>query len=71
MFENDSIEFIYACHALEHFKRYETKTVLKGWHRVLVPSGILQLAVLDFEAVVQVCETYKDTELVMGLLYNS
>ncbi|SNQ62974.1 Methyltransferase family protein [Candidatus Methanoperedens nitroreducens] len=70
MFEDDSIELIYACHVLEHFKRHEVENVLKEWHRVLVPNGILRLAVPDFEAVAQVYEKYKDMELVMGLLYG-
>lgn len=70
MFGDNSIELIYACHVLEHFKRYEIEKVLKEWHRVLAPEGILRLAVPDFEAVVLVYEKYKDIELVMGLLYG-
>ncbi len=70
IFEDNSIELIYACHVLEHFKRYEVEKVLNEWHRVLVPSGILRLAIPDFEAVVLVYEKYKDIELVMGLLYG-
>ncbi len=70
MFEDNSIELIYACHVLEHFKRYEVEKVLKEWHRVLAPKGILRLAVPDFEAIVLVYGKYKDIELVMGLLYG-
>ncbi len=70
MFEDNSIELVYACHVLEHFKRFEVEKVLKEWHRVLVPHGILRLAVPDFESIVLVYEKHKDIELVMGLLYG-
>ena len=34
MFEDNSADLIYACHVLEHFKRYEIERVLTEWHRV-------------------------------------
>jgi predicted SAM-dependent methyltransferase len=70
MFEDISIDLIYACHVLEHFKRYEIETVLTEWYRVLKLGGILRVAVPDFEAIVMVYEKYKDVELIMGLLYG-
>ena len=70
VFEDNSIELIYACHVLEHFKRYEVEKVLNEWYRVLAPEGILRLAVPDFEAVVLVYEKHKDLEPLMGLLYG-
>ncbi|MGE0046867.1 MAG: methyltransferase domain-containing protein [Hyphomonadaceae bacterium] len=44
-----SVEFIYACHVLEHFGRHEFQRVLNEWSRVLAPGGVLRLAVPDFE----------------------
>lgn len=41
---------VYASHVLEHFGRYEYKEVLKEWHRVLAPGGVLRLSVPDFAA---------------------
>ena len=70
MFEDNSADLIYACHVLEHFKRYEVGRVLKEWHRVLKRGGILRVAVPDFEAIVKVYEKYRDIELIMGLLYG-
>jgi predicted SAM-dependent methyltransferase len=70
MFEDSSVDLIYACHVLEHFKRYEIEKVLKEWYRVLKPCAILRLAVPDFEAIVNVYEKYKDTELIISLLYG-
>ena len=70
MFEDNSVDLIYACHVLEHFKRYETDGVLQEWYRVLKSGGILRVSVPDFEAIVTVYEKYRDMELVMGLLYG-
>jgi SAM-dependent methyltransferase len=47
---NNSVELIYASHVLEHFGRNEVDYVLREWHRVLKPGGVLRLAVPDFGA---------------------
>ena len=47
-FNNNSVNLIYACHVLEHFKRKEYKSVLQRWTELLIPSGILRLSVPDF-----------------------
>ncbi len=39
MFEDNSIEEIYACHLLEHFGRHKIDGILKEWNRVLLSSG--------------------------------
>ena len=49
-----SAELIYASHLLEHFPRRETLRVLREWHRVLQPAGILRLAVPDFAACAKI-----------------
>ncbi|HPE06192.1 MAG TPA: methyltransferase domain-containing protein [Smithellaceae bacterium] len=70
IFKSDSVDLIYASHVLEHFKRYECKTALREWHRVLRPGGTLRLAVPDFEAIVKIYQEKKDVELLIGLLYG-
>jgi predicted SAM-dependent methyltransferase len=72
MFEDDSVELLYCCHALEYFDRDQVNTVLKEWHRVLKPSGILRLAVPDFEAICNVYLKYKDLDHkgILGPLYG-
>lgn len=66
MFKDNSVDLIYACHLLEHFKRREVENVLKEWRRVLRPGGILRLAVPDFSSLVKVYLKYKNMNLIMG-----
>lgn len=70
MFEDDSLDGIYASHVLEYFDRVEVADVLREWRRTLRPGGFLRLAVPDFEAL---CEVYRETgrlDLVLGPLYG-
>ncbi len=55
-FADGSVSLIYASHVLEHFGRHEVEAVLKGWYRVLMPGGIVRIAVPDFAAVVELYE---------------
>lgn len=57
-------ELVYASHVLEHFGRNEYMDVLREWHRVLKPGGILRLSVPDFAACATV---YYEQGLVDGL----
>lgn len=68
IFEDNSVDLIYACHLLEHFKRNQTEDILKEWHRVLKPGGILRLATPDFEKLAEVYLKYKDLKLILGPL---
>lgn len=70
MFENNSIELIYACHILEHFKRFDIENVLKEWYRVLIPNGILRFAVPDFEAIVEYYKETKDLKILYSHIYG-
>lgn len=70
MFEDDSIEELYACHLLEHIKRADLLGVLKEWNRVLVTGGILRIAVPDFESIVKVYLKEGNLGQLMGLLYG-
>lgn len=68
IFEDDSVDLIYACHVLEHFKRNEVDGVLTEWLRVLKPGGILRIAVPGFEELVAIYQKYKDLNLILGPL---
>jgi len=71
MFEDDTADLIYCCHAFEYFDRHEASRVLQEWRRVLKPDGILRLAVPDFAAL---AELYRRTggqlDLVLGPLFG-
>lgn len=53
---DNTVDLIYASHVFEYFNKDEANRLLKEWKRVLKPSGILRLAVPDFESI---CGLYK------------
>lgn len=69
IFEDESIELIYASHVLEYFDREEVKDVLKEWKRVLCKGGILRLAVPNFRTLVQVA-MLEGVDKILGPLYG-
>jgi len=58
IFDNDSVDEIYACHVLEHFGRFEVNDILKNWNKTLKQNGVLKIAVPDFESI---CSIYNET----------
>lgn len=67
---DDSVELIYTCHVLEHFKRKEVERVLREWYRTIKPGGTLRLSVPDFS---KLCEVYKkegNLEIIIGALFG-
>ncbi len=64
MYADGTVNLIYASHVLEHFGRLEYRRVLREWHRLLCPGGVLRLAVPDFAAVAAL---YMEQGLVDGL----
>lgn len=69
-FQKEEVTEIYACHVLEHFSRWDVRTVLKRWYDLLQPGGILRVSVPDFEAVVQRYLEKKDVEELIGFFYG-
>lgn len=67
---DNSIDLIYNCHVLEHFKRREVIKVLSEWKRVLKPSGTLRISVPDFGALCTVYQKYGEIDLVVGALFG-
>lgn len=68
IFESNSADLIYNCHVLEHFHRVKVPVVLKEWHRVLRPGGILRTSVPDFNALCELYQETKDLSIVIGPL---
>ena len=68
---DNSVDIIYTCHVLEHFKRREVSRVLGEWERVLKPGGVLRISVPDFASL---CEIYQKFDnqlnLVIGALFG-
>jgi predicted SAM-dependent methyltransferase len=65
-----SVDLIYSCHVIEHFKRRDVVRVLKEWHRVLKKGGILRVSVPDFKVLCQVYAKYEDIDLVIGPIFG-
>lgn len=68
IFENESVDLIYACHILEHFKRNDVDRVLHEWFRVLKSDGVLRLSVPGFEELVTIYQKHHDLDLILGPL---
>jgi len=68
--QDGSVELIYNCHVLEHFKRREVNRVLQEWHRVLAPGGVLRISVPDFAALCEVYVRSRDLGLVIGPIFG-
>lgn len=54
---NDSVQFVYCSHVLEHMERWEALRVLRECHRVLVSGGAVRIVVLD---LAKICQQYID-----------
>jgi predicted SAM-dependent methyltransferase len=68
--QDGSVELIYNCHVLEHFKRREVRRVLGEWYRVLAPGGLLRVSVPDFAALCEVYARTRDLSLVIGPIFG-
>lgn len=69
-FADDSVEQIYASHVLEYFDRKEAVEVLREWKRVLIPDGILRVAVPDFDALVEIYSKNYQIDAILGPLFG-
>ena len=53
-FSTESAVLIYGSHCLEHISHVRVAAVLREWHRVLKPAGVLRLSVPDFDLMLDV-----------------
>ena len=51
-FPNDTIQFIYSSHVLEHLHRSAAENCIRECWRVLAPGGIVRIAVPDLDQVI-------------------
>lgn len=52
--KSETVDLVYMCHILEHFKKREIEKVLKESKRILRKGGILRISVPDFDKLVEV-----------------
>jgi predicted SAM-dependent methyltransferase len=67
---SDSVDVIYTCHVLEHFRRKDVGRVLMEWRRVLKPGGTLRVSVPDFARLCDVYQKHSDLSLVIGPIFG-
>jgi predicted SAM-dependent methyltransferase len=68
--QDGTVDLIYNCHVLEHFKRRDVDRVLAEWFRVLKPRGVLRVSVPDFAALCEIYQRYQKLDLVVGALFG-
>ena len=69
-FDSNSVDLIYASHMLEYFDQYEVVPVLKEWHRLLRPGGVLRVAVPDFTQIVMMYNVDWPLTSFIGMIYG-
>lgn len=68
--QDQSVELIYTCHVLEHFKRNDVERVLREWYRILKPGGVMRISVPDFAKLCEVYQRTSELGLVIGALFG-
>ena len=68
-FASGTVDLVYMCHILEHFKRPMLKKVLAEMHRILKTGGVLRLSVPDFDRLLEVyTKADRDTDAICNQL---
>lgn len=68
--KDGTVDLIYTCHVLEHFRQTQVLDVLKEWQRVLRIGGVLRLAVPNFSSICKLYSQTEDLSLCVGPLYG-
>lgn len=55
--QNNSVQYIYCSHALEHFEPWEALKILKDCKRVLAPKGFIRIVIPDIKKMISFPET--------------
>jgi predicted SAM-dependent methyltransferase len=67
---SDSVDLIYTCHVLEHFRRKDVSRVLSEWLRVLKPGGVMRISVPDFSKLCDLYQKNRDINQVIGPIFG-
>lgn len=52
-FADNSVDYIYTSHLLEHFKKFEAEEIVRDCYRLLKKGGIIRITVPDLELLVK------------------
>ncbi len=55
--QNNSVQYIYCSHVLEHFEQWEALKILKDCKRVLIPKGLIRIVIPDIKKMISFSET--------------
>lgn len=69
-FGDATASIVYASHVIEYFDRNDVLDVLREWKRVLMPGGILRVAVPDFAVMVKLYQEGLSLYQLLGPLYG-
>ncbi len=50
--DNNSVDYIYCSHVLEHFEKWETEKILRECRRVLNKTGVMRIVLPDLEKLI-------------------
>ena len=67
-FYDNTIDYLYSSHLLEHLEREDTEGLLKEAHRVLIPDGVIRICVPDLEYAVSLYQR-GDKEEALNLFF--
>ncbi len=69
-FQDNSVDYIYACHILEHLSRHTYFQVLNDLYQILKPEGMIRISVPDFEALAEYYIETRDLNEIRGTLFG-
>jgi len=61
-FQDNSVDVLYSSHMLEHLDRSEARKFVSECHRVLIPGGLLRLAIPDLGLYVEAYQRSADAD---------
>lgn len=68
--KDETYDYIYACHVLEHIPRNDTFKTLQEWNRVLKIGGMIRLSVPDWDATIKYYQKTGDLENCLNWIYG-
>jgi predicted SAM-dependent methyltransferase len=70
MIKDSTVSLIYASHCFEYFDQLKASEVLAEWKRCLNESGIIRLAVPDFDKLLSIYQETNDLNKILGPLFG-